>query len=199
MWFGLIYIFLDSYLRLTEQIALIFMTSLILSMLSTPFWLKLIEKTSKSVAWITGVVIFSLQLIAMLFVQPETAAWIAPLLIVTAYISFASNDIAALSSLGDIVDYGKVKFHKDRGATYYAVNSLIFKVGLGVGGGISLGCAAYFNFDPGALIHSDMEINGLKLGFVVFPLICTWIGIYFISQTPINKVRHSYIQRRIKN
>jgi GPH family glycoside/pentoside/hexuronide:cation symporter len=199
MWVGLIYIFLDSYLQLTEKIAMIFMVSLVLAMFSTPLWLKLIAKTSKSVAWMTGVVLFSMQLIAMVFVQPETSAWIAPFLIVTAYVSFASNDIAALSSLGDIVDYGKLKFHKDRGATYYAVNSLIFKVGLGLGGGISLGCAAYFNFDPGAVIHSEIQIIGLKLGFVGLPLLCALLGIFFISKTPIDKVRHSYIQKRMES
>ncbi len=134
-----------------------------------------------------------------LFIGPDSAAWIAPCLIITAYISFASNDIAALSSLGDIVDYGKIKFHKDRGATYYAVNSLIFKVGLGVGGGISLGCVAYFGFDPTVSVHTNTEVAGLKLAFVGLPLVMALVGIVFISLTPINKTYHSYIQRRIEN
>ncbi len=199
MWFGLIYFFLDAYLQLTEKIAMIFMMSLVISMLSTPFWLNLISRTSKSTAWITGVSLFCMQLVVTLFVGPESAVWIAPCLIITAYISFASNDIAALSSLGDIVDYGKIKFHKDRGATYYAVNSLIFKVGLGVGGGISLGCTAYFGFDPTVSIHSNSEIAGLKFAFVGLPLLMALIGMVFISLTPINKTYHSYIQRRIEN
>jgi glycoside/pentoside/hexuronide:cation symporter, GPH family len=199
MWFGLIYFFLDAYLQLTEKIAMIFMVSLILSMMSTPFWLNLISRTSKSTAWITGVTLFCLQLIVTLFVGPDSAVWIAPCLIVIAYISFASNDIAALSSLGYIVDYGKIKFHKDRGATYYAVNSLIFKVGLGVGGGISLGCVAYFGFDPTVSVHSNTEVAGLKLAFVGLPLLMALVGMVFISLTPINKTYHSYIQRRIEN
>ena len=198
MWFGLIYFFLDAYLQLTEKIAMIFIVSLVLSIFSTSLWLKLIAKTNKATAWMTGVALFCLQLVATLFVGPETAVWIAPCLIVIAYISFASNDIAALSSLGDIVDYGKVKFNKDRGATYYAVNSLIFKVGLGVGGGISLGCIAFFNFDPTAITHSSSEVIGLKLGFIGLPLLFALTGIAFIARTPINKIRHSYIKKRIE-
>jgi GPH family glycoside/pentoside/hexuronide:cation symporter len=197
MWFGLIYFYLDSYLNLTNQIALIFISAKIISMMSTPVWLKLIAVTSKSTTWIIGVVLFCLQLIATLFVGPDTAVWLAPGLIATAYISFASNDIAALSSLGDIVDYGRLKFHKDRGATYYAVNSLIFKVGLGVGGGIALGCAAYFGFDPQALVQSQSGIAGLKLAFVGLPLLLAVIGIGLISRTPINKNRHSSIRKRM--
>ena len=197
MWFGLIYIFLDAYLQLTEKIAMIFMAALIFSMFSTPLWLRLIRRTTKATAWMTGVVLFCIQLTVMYFVGPDSIPWLAPALIIVAYISFASNDIAALSSLGDIVDYGKIKFHKDRGATYYAINSLIFKVGLGVGGGISLGCTAYFNFDPTTAIHNSSEIFGLKLGFVVLPMIFAMLGIAFISRTPINKIRHGYIQRRI--
>ena len=199
MWFGLIYIFLDAYLQLTEKIAMIFIASLIFSMLSTPIWLKIIAKTSKSTAWIIGVSLFCLHLVLLFFVGPESAVWIAPCLIIIAYITLASNDIAALSSLGDIVDYGKVKFHKDRGATYYAINSLIFKFGLGVGGGISLGCAAYFDFDPSVISHSDAQIIGLKLGFIVLPLLCALVSIFFITKTPINKIRHSYIRKRVES
>lgn len=199
MWFGLIYFYLDSYLNLSDKVAAIFMASYLLSMVFSPLWLVLIRKTSKANAWLMGVLFFCAQLLCMYFVDPSATWWLPALFVVTAYISFASNDIAALSTLGDVVDYGKLKFRKDRGATYYAVNSLVFKVGLGVGGGISLSIAGLSGFDPNRATHGAFEVLGLQIGFLGLPLLFALVGLIFVIRTPITRHRHQIIQRRIES
>ena len=199
MWFGLIYFYLDSYLNLAGKVAAIFMASYLLSMLFSPSWLALIRRTSKAHAWLIGILVFCTQLVCMYFVGPNTAWWLPAVFVITAYISFASNDIAALSTLGDVVDYGKLKFKKDRGATYYAVNSLVFKVGLGVGGGISLSLAGFCGFDPNAISHGAFEVLGLQVGFLGLPLLFALVGLIFVIRTPITRHRHRIIQRRIES
>lgn len=199
MWFGLIYFYLDSYLNLTGKVVVIFIASQLVSLAISPAWLVLIQRTNKAYAWLTGIVIFCIHLICMFFIDPNTIWWISGLFVITAYISFASNDIAALSTLGDIVDYGKLKFHKDRGATYYAVNSFIFKIGLGVGGGVALSLAGLWGFDPNSTTHSRLEILGLQLGFIGLPLVLAIIGLAFVIRTPITRHRHQIIQRRIES
>jgi len=199
MWFGLIYFYLDSYLNVTGKVAAIFMIGHLVSLALSPGWLAMIRKTSKAHAWLIGVIIFCVQLVCMFFIPPGTS-WLVPLLLViVAYISFASSDIAALSTLGDIADYGKCKFHKDRGATYYAVNSFLFKVGLGVGGGVALSLTGLVGFDPSATSHSASEIFGMQLGFIGLPLLLSLVGIVFIVRTPITRRRHKIIQRRIES
>ena len=199
MWFGLIYFYLDSYLNLAGKVAIIFMASQIVSMVSSPGWLALIRHTSKAHAWLIGVLVFCAQLICMYFVDQNTTWWLPALLVITAYISFSSNDIAALSTLGDIADYGKLKFQKDRGGTYYAVSSLIFKVGLGVGGGISLSLAGFSGFDPNAASYGEFQILGLQIGFLGLPLLFALVGLLFVIRTPITRHRHQIVQRRIES
>lgn len=199
MWFGLIFFYLNSYLSLAGKVAVIFMVSQIISMISSSGWLVLIRNTSKAHAWFVGVLVFCAQLICMYFVDDSTGWWLPALLVITAYISFASNDIAALSTLGDISDYGKLKFNKDRGATYYAVNSLIFKVGLGVGGGISLSLAGFSGFDPNATSYDAFQVLGLQVGFLGLPLLFALLGLIFVIRTPITRHRHQIIQRRIES
>ena len=199
MWFGLIYFYLDSYLNQTSKVAAIFMIAHLIAPILSPVWLVLIRKTSKVYAWIIGVLVFCAQLVCMFFVEPGTSWWIPALFIIIAYISFASNDIAALSTLGDIADYGKCKFNKDRGATYYAVNSFLFKVGLGLGGGVSLSLAGFVSFDPNATSHSVSEIMGIQLGFIGLPFLLAAVGLTFIIRTPITRRRHQIIQRRIES
>src|SRR5262249_18791556 len=100
---------------------------------------------------------------------------------------------------GDIVDYGKLKFRKDRGATYFGFNTLIFKIGLGVGGGLALAIAGRFGFDPASAAHSDRSIQGLHLGFLVLPLVFAALALFFIHRTPITPQRHRIIQRRLES
>lgn len=199
MWFGLLYFYLDSYLGLGQKVALMFLVATVVAMLATPLWLKLIRLTSKSTAWAIGAALFVVQLVGSWFLVPGDAWWIAFALVIVANLCFSCHDVAALSILGDIVDYGKLKFRKDRGATYFGFNTLVFKIGLGIGGGLSLGIAGLFGFDPSHSSHSDASIVGLKLGFIFLPACLACVALTFILRTPINQRRHRIIQRRIES
>jgi glycoside/pentoside/hexuronide:cation symporter, GPH family len=199
MWYGLIYFYLGSYLGLGEKVAIIFLLATVIGTVSTPWWLKLIGRTSKSAVWAIGVTLFVVQLIGVLLLGPGAPWWIAFALVIVANLFFTCNDVAAMSILGDIVDYGKLKFRKDRGATYFGFKLLIFKMGLGVGGALALGTAGVLGFDPSSPTHSSDAVLGLKVGFAVLPMICALIGLIFILLTPINPKRHRIIQRRIES
>jgi Na+/melibiose symporter-like transporter len=199
MWFGLVYFYLDSYLRLGGQIALMFLVGYAVGALFTPWCLKLIHRTSKSTAWAVGIGLFVAQMAGMAFLTPQSPVWIPFLLIVIVNIYFCCNDTAALSIIADIVDYGKLKFKKDRGATYFAINILIFKFGLGIGGGIALAVVGLFGFNPAVATQSDMAVMGLKLTFTVLPAFFAMIGLILVLRTPIDRRRHGIIQRRIES
>lgn len=199
MWFGLVFFYLDGYLALGAKVPLMFVLATVLAALSTPMWLKVIRYTSKSTAWAAGLVLFALQLIGMGFVNPGSAWWIPFAFVVAAHLFFSSHDVASYSILGDIVDYGKLKFHQDRGATYFGFNTLIFKVGLGLGGGLAIGIAGLFEFDPAQTVHSAASIVGLKLGMVILPASLAFIALLFILHLPIDRRRHRIIQRRLES
>lgn len=199
MWYGLLYLYLDSYLGLGAKVAVMFLVATFVAALSTPVWLKLIRKTSKSTAWAAAVFLFFVQLIGTWFVSPGGSWWIPFTLVVVANVCFCCQDIAAISILGDIIDYGKLKFHRDRGTSYFALNILILKFGLGIGGGLSLGIAGLLGFTPSDLVHSDTAISGLKLGFIVMPACFAVLAFFAIVRMPINQRRHRIIQRRIES
>jgi len=195
MWYALVYFYLDSYPGPGSKVALMFMLSTVVFALSTPSWLKLVHATSKSTVWTVGIILFICQMIAALFLVPGVVWWIPFVLVLTANLFFTCNNVTSPAILGDIVDYGRWKFHKDRGATYFGFNTLIFKIGLG----IALGIAGGFGFDPASVGHSDAVITGLKLGFLVLPILFAAIGTVWIWRTPIDKRRHQIIQRRLKS
>lgn len=198
MWSGLMYFYLDGYLGIGSRLAIMLMFSSVIGALSTPLCLKLIHLTSKTTVWAVGIAVFLLQLIGMFFVRPGESWWFAFGLVALAHIFFCCHDIAALSSLGDIVDYARLKFRKDRGGTYFGLNTLIFKVGLGVGGGMGIGIAGLFGFNPLAAGHGAGEILGLKLGFIGLPACFAILGLFLIARTPITRRRHGIIRRRLE-
>lgn len=198
MWFGLLFFYLDGYLGVGESIAGLLLTATICSFLSTPLWVALIAKTSKTVAWATGVLLFTAQLAVSWFVHPGTATIIALVAVVVANTCFSCYDVATFSILGDIVDYGRLKFHQDRCSTYIAINTLVFKIGLGIGGGLALGVASLFDFSPAAKDNSSYAIFGLKAGFILLPAVLGLVSLLFIVRTPINRRRHRIIQTRLE-
>jgi glycoside/pentoside/hexuronide:cation symporter, GPH family len=198
MWFGLQYIYVESYLELGNKVAVMLLIGTAVATVSTPLWLKIIRRSSKSSAWAMGISIFIVQLLGTLLISPQSNWWIECFLIVLANICFSCRDVAGLAILGDVADYGKLKFQRDRGATYFGLNTLIFKFGLGVGGGLSLGIAGLFGFSPSETTHSSEAVFGLKLGFVVLPICFALGALLFILRTPLNPRRHRIIKRRIE-
>lgn len=199
MWYGLVYIYLDSYLRIGSRVAVIFLVATVASTLTTPLWLHLINRTSKATTWAIGIGIFVIQLLGTLLIAPGDPWWMAFLAVFLANICFTINDVAAVSSMGDIVDYGKLRFRVDRGATYFAILNLVAKVALGIGGGLSLGIAGGFGFSIASETHSDSSVWGLKLGFLVLPACFALVSLGFIVCTPINRRRHRIIQRCVES
>jgi glycoside/pentoside/hexuronide:cation symporter, GPH family len=199
MWFALVYIYLNSYLSIGRHFALIFLLSAVWSMIITPVWIKVIQMTSKSAVWAIGVVIFLAQLLLTFLAGPSNP-WLVACSIVLVFPCLpVTYNIAAPAILGDIVDYGKWKFRKDRGAVYFALKSLVFKVTVGIGGGLSLGIAGLFGFDPSKTVHSDSAIAGLQIGFILLPACACAASLYFIRRIAIDRRRHGIIQRRLSS
>lgn len=197
MWFGLIYLYLDSYLQLGSHVALMFFVGGIVGTVFAPLWPMLIRATSKATAWALCVVLFAAHLGVLWFVTPVSRLWIPFLLVVVANICFSCHDVATLSILGDIVDYGKLKFGSDRGSTYVAVNTLIFKVCLGLGAGSAVAIAGVFGVDVARPVSDAHALLGLKLGAILLPAVFALLGVVLIVRTPIDKRRHTIIKMRL--
>jgi Na+/melibiose symporter-like transporter len=199
MWFGLVYLYLDSYLVESSRTALMFLLAQVLAIPATPLWLLLVRRTSKATVWATGVLLFVAQLMCLGFLHPHASWWWPFLCVLGAHLYFGAHDIAACSSLGDIVDYGRLKFHKDRGATYFGLNTLVFKVALGFGGAASLVTAGMFGFNPAENMHTNRAVFGMKVGLVVVPACLALLGLFFIARLPIDSRRHAIIKRRLES
>ena len=197
MWFGLVLIYLDSYLNEAGQFALASTFGVLLGTLTIPLWLAIIRRWNKPTTWIASILLFSFQLVGMVTLAEVWTAWAPAVLLLGAHISFTCHNLIGPAILGDIVDYTKLRFGADRGGTFFAIQNMIFKLGLGLGGAASLYTASRFGFDPASAANDAQAVWGLKFAFVGLPLILLIIAIFLIARTPITPRRHRIIQRRL--
>ncbi len=197
MFFGAIYIYLDGYLGAGSWLAIGFFGGGIVGVACLPLWQKIIERTSKITTWAIGIFLYSATLGGLVFISPGDAGWLIAVIIGSSQIGLNCQNAAAAATLGDIIDYGKLKFRQDRSSIYFAANNLVVKLTVGMGSGAALAIAGWYGFDPTQTTHSATAIFGLQLSLLYLPLLLGVFAITFILLIPITKRRHEIIRRRL--
>jgi len=195
----LLFIYLDAYLQLGNQVATIFLGGTVASLIAIPLWLKFIQVTNKKIAWALSMFLYVLLILGFLFTGPGDGLALPMFLTVGLFFSSACQAVVAPSVLADVVDYGTWKFGRDRGGAYFAFYMLITKANIGLGAAAGFVIAGLFGFDAAAIQHDDMAIFGMRLAFIILPALCILTSIAFILLTPITPHRHQIIRKRIEN
>ena len=107
--------------------------------------------------------------------------------------------VAFPAMMGDIADYGRVKFGHDRTGTYFAFFTMAQKAIGGVGVSLGLFVAAWFGFDATVLEQSADGIFGMKLSMAYVPALAALITVPAIWLFPINKARQEELQAALKS
>lgn len=200
MWFALVFIYVDVYLKQGDQLALIYLLSLSVSMVTLAAWYKLAVVFGKKLAWGLGVILTALGIAGTGLLNPgETNFSTLAVVMILIYTGFASITMLAPSLLADINDYGTWKFGVDRTATYFSLYTLITKANVALGGALGLAIAGWYGFDAAAQNHSEENIRGLHLAIAYLPALITLIAVVFIALISINTPRHAIIQHRLNS
>jgi len=198
MYAALMFIFVDAYLGLGPQFALVFVISYSLSMVTLRLWFVLASRWGKQVTWIAGMIPVVIGTIGTGLLSPESTGWFELLVCMTLVSSgYAAFGMMMPSLLSDIVDYGTWKFGTDRAATYFSLYTFINKTVGALGGALALAIAGWVGFDPTVTDHSDETIAGLRLGMSWIPMLFVLLSIAFIARIPITGHRHAIIRRSL--
>lgn len=196
----LLFVFIDSYLKLGDKLAQVFLMVTIFNILLLGVCYKLAHILSKKIAWCFGTIVISIGMYgSSLLVEGETG-WIM-LLLVMAIINGGSTMLAIMapSILGDIIDYAKWKFDVDCGATYFSAYALIGKANIALGGALSLAIAGWYDFDPTNDLHTASQILGLRIAIAYVPAVLVLVSAVLICMNPLSRRRHAIICRRLND
>ena len=200
MWMGLLFIYLDSYLHLGKYVAVTFVLGYMVGMATIPLWQCVNRRFSKFPTWSACLIVFALLSFCYLVVKPESGPWWPILITVGMFSSFTYLGVVLPSIMADIVDYGELKFGRDRSNVYFACWSLISKANMGIGAGLGLGLAGLLGFDPTpTAINNENAIWGLLTAFALAPALLSLCTLAFVSRMAITPQRHAIIRKRIES
>ena len=197
MWMGLLYIYLDGYLHLGKYVVITFVLGNICGMATIPLWHWVNQRFSKFPTWSATLIVFALLSFCYLLIEPGSGPWWPLLITLGAFSSFTYQGVVLPSIMADIVDYGSLKFGRDRSTTYFACWTLTSKANMGFGAGLGLGLTGLLGFDPALQINTDQAVWGLLTAFAILPAILSLCALPLVRRMPITPQRHAIIRKRI--
>lgn len=198
MWFGMLFIFADSYLELGERFSEISLWGMICGVCATPVWYRLAVLWGKRNAWLLAITIMAIALFFAGFLAPGSSGFSLLFIINMAVVfAIASTGVIGGPMLCDTIDYGRLKDRQERSASYFSVLQLLTKFQMAVGGALSMGIAGWFGFDLHMAQQTDSAIFGLRLGVAWGPALFALAAIVLIALSPLTEKRISLIRRRL--
>lgn len=138
-----------------------------------------------------------LTLLAMGFIQPGPTAFPAMLTVFSLSALFTTGaTVAYYALMADIVDYDTLKTGSNNAGNYFALITLLQKIGLGAGAGLALLIVSLFGFNANG--HNDaMALAGFFMTFLGIPILLNVIATLLAAFFPINRRRHNIIRKRL--
>ena len=200
MWLTLLFLFVDSYLGLGEHLSLTYVISYGVSIITFRGWSWLANRWGKQKIWGLAMILIAGGIMGTGALSPDDASLLfLRLSTVLVFSGFTAWIILAPSLLADIIDYGTLKFNRDRAGTYFSLYTLVAKANWSIGGALGLGIAGWYGFDTTVTYHSHETTYGLRLAMVWLPVPMVLLSILFMAMVPINTYRHAIIRRRLNS
>jgi GPH family glycoside/pentoside/hexuronide:cation symporter len=184
---GISFIFLDSFLQLSNSFAAISALSLLVTLGGVPFWRWLSMKYERHRVWAVSMIAGAIAYSGMAFVTPGPGAFIPVLLLYPITVLCLIGVFIAMAMMGDIVDYGRLQTGEDLSGTYAAILSFLQKSALSVAGAAGLAVVGWFGYDAAAAFQSASGAFGIRLVAVIIPASGLAWGAFLIWSFPLTR------------
>ena len=193
------FFYIDGYLRLGSDFALIAGVSHVVSLLFMWVWYKVFTRWGKRNSWILLCICAVVALLAYTRLAPGEDN-LMPVMLMKALISVVFGGLIALmpAQLSHVIDYDAMKHGKERAATFYSIYGLVLKAAGALANALALAVAGWLGFDPAASIQSEGGVLGLHMAMAYGPTAWLLLAIVFIYLNPINEQRHRIIVSRLE-
>jgi Na+/melibiose symporter-like transporter len=194
---SLVFIFLADYLQLGASVTPLMITYFVIQMIAMPLWVRLLPYIDKhrliAICWLLDAALKP----ALLWLEPGAVnlVFLYTVLVCSAVLNSISYTFPQ-AILADVVDFDTLKTRKERAASYFALNTLLYKIMMGVGAGIALPLLAAFGYTVGHA-HDALARTGMMVGIVAFPALCLTSAAAIMWRFPIGSRRQQVIAARL--
>ena len=194
---GLYFFFVSTYLAIPERFGHIGLAVAVIGFVSSSLWGWIGIQLGKHRMLAICNLSLVLTLLAMALIQPGPAAYPTLLIVFSLSSLFgAGSTVAYYSLMADIVDYDRLMRGENNAGNYYALITLLQKVGLGAGAGFALVVASLFGFDPQGQ-NEGWALAGFFIAFLGIPILLNSLSTVLAMLFPIDARRHGIIRRRL--
>ena len=179
-------IVMESYFGIRSWFPFILGGESIAGMASAPFWVWLSRRIGKHRALAAGTLAMGLLSAPIPLLSPDDHYVYAALIIIR---GFAGGALAILvaSMLADVIDVDTVASGDARGGFFFALMSMVGKLGIAVGSLVGLALPALFGFDAASKDNSDAALDALIMTYAWIPMVIMTSASWFFIKYPLGK------------
>jgi Na+/melibiose symporter-like transporter len=195
---ALVFIYQANYMGFGKQIWLILVTYIGANFLALPLWAAVVRRIGKHRAWALGLFLTALCYPPMALLPPQASS-LLPMLVLVALAggTYSIANVASPAVLGDVVDYETLRTGVSKGGAFFAVQGLINKFNVAVGGAIGFLLIGWFGFDPASSVHTALAVFGVKFSHLCVPSLLKFGAIALIWRFPLDARTQSIVKRRL--
>ena len=198
LWYGLIFIYVDTYLGMGDQFAKMYLIAYIVGITFAPVWYKFSMIFGKRFSLCVAVGLSLAATVYTVSLTPGNASFVELIMVkVISTLSLGAIWILGPSILSDTSDYGTWKFKTNQAATYFSVNMFVSKSVGGIGMALALAIIGWYGFDMTATVQTDEGVSGLQFAIAWLPCAFLLMALAFATRLPITSHRHEIIRRRL--
>jgi Na+/melibiose symporter-like transporter len=200
MFGALTFLYFTNYLGLAKEFVFLLLFLAVCTLVALPLAPLIIGRVGKRQAWAGSMAIGVLTL-PLILLLPKGQAALLPLaaIMLPIGITNAITNVAAVSVLGDVIDYDTWRTGKARAAVYAGVLSFVVKLNAIPGGAVALLIVGLMGYDPKLGVHNSPGATlGLKIAYVIAPSVLFALSIAFAWFFPIDRRRQQIIRRRLE-
>jgi glycoside/pentoside/hexuronide:cation symporter, GPH family len=199
MMVGSMYLFIDVYLGLGQQLAAVAAVAFLLTVATVPIWNLLCQRFERhrvlAIAFAGAAAAFA----GISLVPPGVASLpVFAVLYVLAVSLVSAYYVAAFAMIGDISDFGRLETGQDHSGIYSALFYFVWRSVGGLVSGLGLAVIGWFGFDATTKAQTDLGIVGIKLVSTGFPALGFAIAAIVLWGFPLTRERHEQIRAELE-
>jgi GPH family glycoside/pentoside/hexuronide:cation symporter len=196
---GVIYLYIDTYLGLSQQFPAIMASALLASIAGIPFWSALAARHQRHRVWCASLITCGVACAGLALLSPGALA--LPLAFVLyPVLTFTLIGVVIVYAMSaDVVDYGRVATGEDHAGLYGSMLMFVAKSLTGISTAAGLALVGLFGFDASAASQSASGIVGLKLAVALIPALGLFGGAAIIWNYPLTRARVAEIQAQLQS
>ena len=185
--------FILHIIRRQSQNIIIMVSIFVTAIFALPFW-NWFRNWNKRRAYIIGVGFWSMVMIVLIFMNPQTPFWLILILCVLAGIGVSAGQVLPWAIIPDAIEWEEWHTGERNEGIFYSLVTLLGKIGMAIAQPLSLLVLQISNLQTGQdAVQPPSALLGIRLVVGPIPAMCLIAGILIAIFYPLERTQHRQI------